>query len=282
VFTELVDTIAPDGVEICVQEEIYDDHYPDAGFGFITVQFDPGCQILNSERLLQYARTRRTQGSDFDRNRRQQETLKALQKEVLSAGGIANFVTSIPALYAQLADNYRTNLSLEQLLSLARLVNEIPPENVTFEAINNLDVDFATTVTGQEVLIPRQSQMRFRVQQAFNPLPDLTRADLLERATGEEATIVVYNNTAVSGLAGNTRDWLTSRGVTVGAVGNIEPPTNAPTAIRDYTGNPWTARYLADLLNLPESAIVPGTDGITSADVMVVVGEDIQQLLTGE
>jgi hypothetical protein len=124
--------------------------------------------------------------------------------------------------------------------------------------------------------------MRFRVQQAFNPLPDLTRADLLERATGEEATIVVYNNTAVSGLAGNTRDWLTSRGVTVGAVGNIEPPTNAPTAIRDYTGNPWTARYLADLLNLPESAIVPGTDGITSADVMVVVGEDIQQLLSGE
>jgi LCP family protein required for cell wall assembly len=63
VFTELVDTIAPDGVEICVQEEIYDDHYPDAGFGFITVQFDPGCQILNSEPLLQYARTRPSRAS---------------------------------------------------------------------------------------------------------------------------------------------------------------------------------------------------------------------------
>src|SRR5262245_37379602 len=39
VFTTLVNTIAPDGTEICVQQAIDDDHYPDAGNGVIHVHF---------------------------------------------------------------------------------------------------------------------------------------------------------------------------------------------------------------------------------------------------
>jgi hypothetical protein len=73
-----------------------------------------------------------------------------------------------------------------------------------------------------------------------------------------------------------------SRGVTVSAVGNMNEPNNGVTVIRDYTGNPYTARYLASLLGLSEDRIQPATDGLTSADVMVVVGSDIQPLLSGE
>src|SRR5690606_25404646 len=95
VFTAVVDLIAPDGVEICIRETIDDPYYPDAGYGFIHVHFDPGCQRLDAERLLQYARTRKTQGGDFDRARRQHEVIRALIDEVLNAGGIANFVGQI-------------------------------------------------------------------------------------------------------------------------------------------------------------------------------------------
>src|SRR5262249_44346558 len=96
VFTTLVSTIAPDGTQICVQQVIDDDHYPDAGNGVIHVHFDPGCQVLDAERLLQYARTRATQGSDFDRASRQQEVLRALRDKVLSVGGITHFITEAP------------------------------------------------------------------------------------------------------------------------------------------------------------------------------------------
>lgn len=284
VFYAVVDTLAPNGVEVCPTERIVDEKYPDAGLGFMTVTFEPGCQRLQSERLLQYARTRATQGGDFDRNLRQQEVLKGVQKEVLSAGGILNFITQIPTLYTELAGSYTTNLPLDEILSLAKLASEIRQEDVTFRAINNLHVDFGVTEDGtQQILIPRQDSIRFVVQEAFNPVTNLSLAELRQRAEDEEASIVVYNNTDTAGLAGQTREWLTGRGVTVSAVGNIEPPANVSAiTIRDYTGKPWTARYLAALLGLPDDAIVPGRDGLTSADVMVVVGSDIQRLLGGQ
>jgi len=283
VFTEVVSTIAPDGVEVCIEEAIFDDKYPDAGNGFITVQFDPGCQVLDSERLLQYARTRRTQGSDFDRNRRQQQVLREVQEEVLSAGGILNFVTQIPRLWDQLSGAYVTNLSLDTILSLVRLVSEIGTDDVTYGAINNLHVDFAMTEDGQQILIPRQNSIRQVVQETFNPPRDLTLAELREAALAENANIVVYNNTTIPGIASQTQTWLTSQGIPVSGVGNIDPPQDVTAiTIRDYTGNPRTVQYLAEVFGLPPDAIRPGTDGLTSADVMVVLGSDIEAILDTE
>ena len=282
-FFGVVNTIAPNGIEVCVREEIIDPKYPDAGYGTIRVEFQPGCQVMDAERLLQYARTRATEGSDFDRARRQQEVLKALQAEVLNVGGVTQFITSIPDLYYRLAGSYQTNLSLEQILQLAQLVGQMNTDDITFNSINNLHVELATTEDGQQILIPRQNQIRFVVQETFNPRQDLTLADLADLAEREDASIVIYNNTDISGLAGNTRDWLTSRGVQVASVGNVEPPTNTDSiTIRDYTGNPWTARYLAALLNLEQSAIEPGTDGLTANDVMIVVGRSAETLLSGQ
>lgn len=282
VFLTLVDTVAADGVEVEITETIDDPHYPDAGYGMIHVHFDPGVQTLDAERLLQYARTRATQGSDFDRARRQQQVMLALQHEILSAGGIANFISQAPTLYNELSDSFKTNLTLEEILQLGNLVQDIPRENIHFGVIDNLYVDLATTNTGDQVLIPRFNAIRFLIQQVFNPQDDLTLADLKSRAEPENAGIVVYNDTEISGLAGQMRDWLAGEGVNIANVGNIPEPTNRrETIIRDYTGKIWTARYLAALLGLPPERVQPGGDGLTTEDIMIVVGEDIQSLLTG-
>lgn len=280
VFYRVVDTIAPDGIELCVEEPILDEKYPDEGYGFMVVQFDPGCQQMDSERLLQYARTRATQGGDFDRNRRQQEVLRAIQAHVFSMEGLRSVLMQVPVLYTQLAGSYQTNLSVEEILQLANFASRIPQDRFTFGQISTLDVDFGQTEEGQQILLPRQRRLRFVVQQTFNPEDDLTLADLRERAEAENSRIVVYNNTSIVGLAANSREWLTQRGVTVETVGNIDPPADvAEIVIRDYTGKPWTARYLAALMGLPESAVRAASDGLTSADVMVVVGTDVQRLL---
>ncbi|NDJ61976.1 MAG: LCP family protein, partial [Chloroflexi bacterium] len=121
VFTRVVDLVAPNGVEVCPPEPIDDPDYPDAGYGFIAVYFDAGCQRLQSERLLQYARTRGTEGADFDRAARQQEVIRALAAEVLSAGGIANFISQIPNLWNELSGSYTTNLSLDEIIQLGLL-----------------------------------------------------------------------------------------------------------------------------------------------------------------
>jgi anionic cell wall polymer biosynthesis LytR-Cps2A-Psr (LCP) family protein len=116
-----------------VQESIYDDHYPDEGYGTIVVSFDPGCQALNSERLLQYARTRATQGSDFDRARRQQEVITAVQDQLVSAGGLATLVARAPVLWAEVSQNLRTDLTFEEALDLALIVSTIERDAITTE-----------------------------------------------------------------------------------------------------------------------------------------------------
>jgi LCP family protein required for cell wall assembly len=279
VFTRVVTTLAPDGLEVCPQSLIEDNGYPDGSYGIISIRFEAGCQRLDAERLLQYARTRHG-NSDFDRARRQQEVLNSFRAEILNVGGLLSIAPRLPQLWAEVSQNVRTDLTYDEILSLAQLAQDIPRENIQFGVMDNLYVDLAKTNTGDDVLIPRQSSINFLLQQIFNPQGDLDLGELRARAEGENADVVVFNNTDTQGLAGQTRDWLISRGVSVANIGNVAQPSNTPTLIRDYTGRVWTARYLAALLGLPPDRVQPGADGATTADVMVVVGSDIDSLLS--
>jgi LCP family protein required for cell wall assembly len=279
VFERVVDLVAPNGVQVCPTQVIDDPDYPDAGYGTIAVRFEPGCQRLDAVRLLQYARTRATQGSDFDRAARQQEVIKALRDEVLTAGGVANFISQVPALWTELAGSFVTNFTLEELYGLATLLQQIPRENIHSGVINNLYTDMATTAQNEQVLTPRYDAIRFLMDQVFNPQEALSLGDLRERALAENATIVIYNNTDIVGLAGQARDWFQAQGVTIVNIGNMPEISGTPTIIRDYSGKLWTARYLAALMGLPDEVIQPAVDGLTGDDLMIVAGADMPQIL---
>ena len=284
VFTTIINTVAPNGVQVCPTQVIDDDKYPDAGYGFIHVHFDAGCQTLDATHLLQYARTRHTQNSDFDRAQRQQEVIKAVRETVLNAGGIANLIAQAPQLYDSLSGSYKTNLTLPEILSLGNLAMQIPKENIHSGQIGPAQTSPATTTLGgqaADVLILNHAAIRDLLGQVFDPPETLSLAELRQRAEAENASIVVFNNTTISGLAGQTRDWLASRQVTISDLGNVPDANNAPTTIRNYKNKPWTARYLAQLLGLGEDRIQTGSDTLTQADVMVVVGPDVQPMLSG-
>ncbi|MDZ4763990.1 MAG: LCP family protein [Chloroflexota bacterium] len=296
-FTTAVEIAAPNGVEICPLGTIHDEYYPDGSFGFMTVHFDPGCQQLGAERLLQYARTRHG-NSDFDRASRQQEVIQAVREEILSAGGIANFVGQAPRLWDELSDSYQTNIALDDLIRLGVLLQGIPRENITTGVISTNETRFATTPTGDEVLIPNYNAIGALMQRVFNAAPgsgggvvgetapeieteNLSLSELRERSEAENARIGIYNDTTIAGLAGQTGDLLSSRQVRIAVVGNMPAPTGGQTLIVNANNKPYTARYLAALLNLPIERITNGVTG-TGEDVVVVVGTDIQPLLSGE
>lgn len=283
VFESVVNTLAPGGIEVCPEQEIYDPKYPDAGYGTIEVRFVAGCQRLDATRLLQYARTRATEGGDFDRARRQQEVLKAAQRELLSVGGITNFISRIPELWQQLSANVKTDLTLDEIIALGAFASTISSEDITSGVIDNRHISgFAKNAEGADVLLPDWVAIRRLVQSVFNPQPDLSLAELRDRANAENASIVVFNNTNIAGLASRTGEWLASKQIIVASPGNLPTPSNANTTIRDYTGRQWTVRYLAALMGLPEDRITTGSDGLTNADVMIVVGPDIEAILSGQ
>lgn len=279
-FEAIVNALAPNGVELCVKESIYDPKYPDEGYGTLEVRFDIGCQRLNATRLLQYARTRATYGGDIDRARRQQEVLDAMRAEILSAGGVANFLGQIPNLWQALNDSYKTNLTLDEIISLGFLMGEIERANITFAVIDNNYVDLGLSPDGQDILIPQAGRIANLLQRIVYPQQEIEQADIITRAQAENAVIRVFNGTSTAGLAGNAREWLTGRGVTITDIGNAPAHAGAPTVIKDYGNNRWTAQWLASLMGLSQDRIQPGTDGLAASGIVIVVGPDIQTIIS--
>ena len=281
VFTTVVDMLAPAGVLVNVTEFIDDPTYPDDFYGTIHVTFEPGEQRMDAETLLQYARTRRTQGGDFDRARRQQQVLDALRAEVLSAGGIVNFVTQAYPLWQELQDNYRTNLELNEIIALGRLMGNIKREDIRYSVIDNFYASLGKTATGEDVLFPDFVAIRDLIMRTFYPQTQLTLAEIRARAEAEAAQVFVYNGTNVAGLAGDTREWLLAQGVGVNGINNDVTRHRQQTEIRQYGRYNWTAQYIALLMGLPEDRVKRSADGVIAEGVLVALGADAPAIIAG-
>ncbi len=168
VFYALVDAIGP--IEVCPSQVIHDDQYPDGSYGYMTVHFDPGCQELDAERLLQYARVRHgdDQG-DIGRAARQQEVILKIREKVLSVGGISALLPQMTTLWESLQDNIRTNLSFEEMVRLARTAEEVPEGEIRRAQISFGEVFLGTSPEGDDVLIPIASDIRLLIEDLFRP-----------------------------------------------------------------------------------------------------------------
>ena len=64
-------------------------------------------------------------------------------------------------------------------------------------------------------------------------------------------------------------------------VSNMPSPSNQATVIRDYGGGRNTALYIANLLGLPASRVERGADGLVASGVVIVVGTDMPNIISG-
>ncbi|MCO5175786.1 MAG: LCP family protein [Thermomicrobiales bacterium] len=119
----VIDTLG--GVIIDVPGIVKDDQYPTGDYGYTRVYFTPGLQMMDGPTAVRYSRTRHDDG-DFARQQRQQQVLMAIRDRAIGTGA----VTKIPELLAEVGDSVRTDLSLRQMLSLARLGQEIDQANI--------------------------------------------------------------------------------------------------------------------------------------------------------
>ncbi|MGY4689518.1 LCP family protein [Salibacterium sp. K-3] len=118
-FVEVVDTVAPDGIEVDVEERMY---YQDHS-GNVDIDFQPGTQMLDGEEALEYVRYRGGENNDFGRVERQQKMLNLLKEEVLSFSS----VTKIPQLISAVRPNLDTDVSTGKMFGLGKdvLLNDI-------------------------------------------------------------------------------------------------------------------------------------------------------------
>ncbi|NEU29684.1 LCP family protein [bacterium LRH843] len=111
-FVEVVDTIAPNGLEVDIEQRMY---YKDSAGG-LAINFQPGLQKLNGKQTLNYVRFRNDNQNDFGRVKRQQEVLSILKEELLTFSGL----TKVPRLIGAIQPHLETNIPVSRMFSLGR------------------------------------------------------------------------------------------------------------------------------------------------------------------
>jgi LCP family protein required for cell wall assembly len=117
-FVQLVDTIAPNGLNVDIEERMHDPNN--------SIDFLPGKHRFNGEDTLNYVRFRKDRENDFGRVRRQQEIITLLKNELFTVSGIVK----IPKLIGMIEPLLETNIHTAKLLSLSRDVVLNPVEDI--------------------------------------------------------------------------------------------------------------------------------------------------------
>ncbi|WP_431800170.1 LCP family protein [Halobacillus andaensis] len=120
-FTHIVDTLAPDGVEVDIEKDM---QYKAAD---TNIDLKEGTHDLNGEELLGYARYRSDSKGDFARVERQQEVIKLLKEEAVSING----VMKAPRLLGTLQPYIDTNVGSGKVLGLSK--------DMIFNPVNDIE-----------------------------------------------------------------------------------------------------------------------------------------------
>jgi len=163
-FVRFIDEIG--GIDVYVPQEIYDPEYPDMNYGYDPFFISAGEHHLDGPTALKYARTRHG-SSDFARANRQQDILFAIRDRILSFDMLPTLIQKSPSLYSTLSGSVYTNLTLEEMISLALLAEDISRDSIRTGVIDYNYTNNYTTPTGASVLIPNRDRIGQLLTEVF-------------------------------------------------------------------------------------------------------------------
>jgi LCP family protein required for cell wall assembly len=164
-FVDIVENLPGGGVWLDIPEPLYDDDYFNSQQQKMLVDFDAGCQFLNAEETLAYARSRH-QDSDYKRARRQQYVLQQIRKQLDPLA----LLPHIPGLLQAARDNLFMTISDTDIPYLAQAASRVDADRL-------YRFDFAP---GRLTSLGSMQGMRDKVQNIFDepePEPEDNNAD---------------------------------------------------------------------------------------------------------
>lgn len=165
-FTAVIDGInAVGGIDINVEQAIYDPEYPDMYYGYDPLYIPAGPTHMDGVLALKYARSRHS-SSDLVRARRQQQVIRAVRDRVLNANLLPDLLVQAPGLWASWSRNIKTGLTLDQMIQLALYLKDISPENIRQGVIDSAYVT-PTMWDGASVLVPNRAAIGSLMVQVF-------------------------------------------------------------------------------------------------------------------
>lgn len=282
-FKDLIDALG--GVDVYVDEAIYDPYYPKDG----TIEFEPfyiteGLHHLDGETALKFARSRKTT-SDFDRAERQQQIIYAIKEKALKTETILS-TEKVKGLLNALKANVETNISVKEILTLGGMADQFSEDSITHRLIHDdpglcgglVYPPAREYYNGMFVLIPAGGEEFIHLYSTLNfdhPL-----------IAQENPTIHLLNGTAQVGVAAETKQVLRRFCFDINRFGNADNQDIEETVYYykekyDEDGDPIEEKPAAlDFLQ----QIIPGTatteipekykEYMIEANILVELGND--------
>ncbi len=238
-------------------------------------------------KVLSYARTRKTQGGDTDRSRRQQQVIFALQKKIFDPENFPTLISKAPEMYAQLQNGIHTNMPFEDAIKLAMLGKDIAPESIKPGIIDTSMVTFENTVLGGEaasVMKPMADKIRVLRDEIFTstgPLSPMfvpsgsTDVNLIAQAMrAEESRVRIADGTFTPGLDQRAGAFFQSQGMNVTEVGAADTVYSATTVIV-YGPKLYTVRFLQSVFGISNNQIRFNPDPASTVDIEIRLGSDL-------
>jgi LCP family protein required for cell wall assembly len=261
-FIKIVDTLG--GVDVAVECPL-SDTFPDpnSANGRTDVDWLPGIHHLDGKHALWYARSRWST-NDFDRNRRQQQVLRGLYRQIITL----DIIPQIPQLWGVLNETVSTDLGLNELLYLGAVGSRLDMINVKSRFVGRGVVQSWTAPNGAYVLVPYHEALGPLVSEALAP-PASARAQ--QRAF----QVAVWNGTPYEELGYVAAERLRWEGFAVVNVGPADG-TYPRTQIVDFTTSS-KGSAIARLMRLYQrgaSDIISQPTEDSAVDFRVILGSD--------
>ncbi len=238
-------------------------------------------------KVLAYARTRKTEGGDTDRSKRQQQVIFALQKKIFDPENFPNLIAQAPNMYYQLQNGIHTNMPFEDALKLAMLGRDIAPESIETGIIDTSMATFDNTVLGGKdasVMKPMADKIRVLRDEIFTstgPLSPMavqtgsTDVNLIaQMMRSEEARVRIADGTFTPGLDQRAGVFFQSQGMNVTEVGAADTVYSATTVIV-YGPKLYTVRFMQSVFGISSSQIRFNPDPASTVDIEIRLGSDL-------
>jgi LCP family protein required for cell wall assembly len=280
-FIAMIDTIG--GVDVQVKERLVLDP---VGTGKDKVVITPGDRHLVGWKALAYARIRKTESGrgDVDRAQRQQDVIFAIMNKVFSPDYFPTFIKQAPGLYTQMSAGIHTNLSLEDGVRLAALLQGIPRASIKTGVIGyDMVIMSNTTLDGQNASVfkPKPDDIRILRDEIFGggAVSQMARnEDPLVLMKQENARIRINNGTFTPDFGQRTATYLQGLGLNVMPELTSSGPYDR-TVIVLYSPKLYTMSFLLYLFDLNSAS---GTWAIRfeptaspPVDVEIRLGNDV-------
>jgi hypothetical protein len=207
-------------------------------------------QHLDGTQAMGYVRFRHDVTGDLGRMERQRHFLRAVISQVTNPSNVSR----LPQMAQAFTEIVNTDLSVKELLTLKRLVEQAGPDGVRAESL-----------PGEPVMLHGQSMIELN--------SDAVRETVDRVLRGQGLTVRVLNGTDISGLAGRVASQLEETGCDITEVANAAGKSDT-TFIISHRGGSRRAERVSEWLG-GAGVISVQPDGGSSSDVTVVVGRDL-------